>query len=191
MKKAIAAVGVLILAARAEAFPYQESGKAVALAMPAIAVGVALHKRDYKGIAQLAVVTGLTYGTAYALKQIVKSCRPYAKIPTGGCANGAWDSFPSTTSAIASAPSSYMWGRYGWEWGLPMFVVSKYPSWAMQKSKKNKLFDGLATTAISFGYNQIFTTRYHRPGERRMERGWFTDMDGDEEGLNATVGYRF
>ncbi|MDR3528847.1 MAG: hypothetical protein P4L57_16375 [Rhizomicrobium sp.] len=189
MKKAIAGACLLFFAARAEAFPYETSGKAVALAMPVIAVGVALHKRDYKGIAQLAVVTGLTYGTAYALKQIVKDCRPYAK----PCVKGGpgWDSFPSTTSALASAPSSFMWGRYGWEWGLPMFVISKYPSWSMQKARKNKLMDGLATTALSFGFNQIFTTRYHRPGEHVMERGWFGGIDGEDGGAEATVGYRF
>jgi membrane-associated phospholipid phosphatase len=191
MKKAVAGVALLLFAARAEAFPYQESGQAVAFAMPAIAVGVALHKRDYKGIAQLAVVTGLTYGTAYALKQVIKSCRPYAK----PCSHGGsgWDSMPSTTSAIASAPSSFMWGRYGWEWGLPMFVISKYPSWSMQKAKKNKLMDGLASTVLSFGFNQVFTTRYHRPGEQVFpERGWFGDVDGEEDGgVGATVGYRF
>lgn len=189
MNKAIAAVCLLFFAARTEAFPYEDSGRAVAYAMPAIAVGVALSKKDYKGVAQLAVVTGLTYGTAYALKQIVKSCRPYAKPCTHG--GSGWDSFPSTTSALASAPSSFMWGRYGWEWGLPMFVISKYPSWSMQKAKKNKLFDGLATTAISFGFNQIFTTRYHKSWDRRYERGFFSEFDGEEDGGVATVGYRF
>jgi len=191
MKKALVAFCAVLFAMRAEAFPYETSGKAVAYAMPAIAAGVALSKKDYKGLAQLTVVTGLTYGTAYALKQIVKSCRPYAKIPTGGCAGGARDSFPSTTSAIASGPSSFMWNRYGWEYGLPMFVVSKYPSWAMQKAKKNKLWDGLATTAISFGMNQIFTTRYRKPWDHTVERGWFSDFNGEEDGATATIGYRF
>lgn len=191
MKKALAAACVVMFCGEAQAFPYQESGQAVAIAMPAIAVGVALHKRDYKGIAQLAVVTGLTYGTAYALKQIVKSCRPYAKPCTHG--GSGWDSFPSTTSALASAPSSYMWGRYGWEWGVPMFVISKYPSWSMQKARKNKLWDGLATTAISFGYNQLFTTRYRQPGDHSVERGFFSDLTSSDEGdgAKATVGYRW
>lgn len=193
MKRMLIAVCCVALAGGAGAFPYQETGRGVAYAMPAVAAGVALYKRDYKGLAQLTVVTGLTYGTAYALKQIVRSCRPYAKIPTGGCANGAWDSFPSTTSALASGPSSFMWNRYGWEYGLPMFVVSKYPSWAMQKAKKNKLWDGLATTAISFGWNQIFTTHYRRPGDRTVERGFFSQFDSTDDGTGgqATVGYRW
>jgi hypothetical protein len=192
MKKAVAGACLALFAVRAEAsFPYEETGQAVAYAMPAVAVSVALHKHDYKGIAQLAVVTGMTYGTAYALKQIVKSCRPYAKIPAGGCAGGAWDSFPSTTSALASAPSSFMWNRYGWEWGLPMFVISKYPSWSMQKAKKNKLWDGLTTTAISFGYNQIFTTRYRRPGDNTVERGWFSQFTSEDDAPFATIGYRY
>lgn len=193
MKKALAAACLLGFIVPAQAFPYEDSGKAVALAMPAIAATVAISKKDYKGLAQLTVVTGLTYGTAYALKQIVKSCRPYAKIPSGGCAGGAWDSFPSTTSALASAPSSFMWRRYGWEWGVPMFVISKYPSWSMQKAHKNKLWDGLATTAISFGWNQIFTTRYRKPWEVEQERGWSSDFSGAEDGHGglASVSYRY
>lgn len=191
MKKVVlASVYIAVLTSvQAEAFPYEESGKAVAYAMPAVAVGVALSKKDYKGVAQLAVVTGLTYGTAYALKQIVKSCRPYAKPCTKG--GPGWDSFPSTTSAIASAPSSFMWNRYGWEYGLPMFVVSKYPSWSMQKARKNKLWDGLATTAISFGWNQIFTTRYQKSWEKEQEKGWFSSFSGEDGGGYAQVGYRY
>jgi hypothetical protein len=159
--------------------------------MPAVALGVAAYHKDWKGVAQLTVVTGLTYGTAYALKQIVRSCRPYAKIPTGGCAGGAWDSFPSTTSALASGPSSFVWNRYGWEWGLPLFVVSKYPSWALQKAHQNKIWDGLATTGIAWGLNQIFTTRYHNP-EIYERRGVYTEFQSaNDGGLFATVGYRW
>lgn len=162
---------------------WADSGKAVAYAMPAIAIGVAASKKDWKGIAQLAVVTGLTYGTAYGLKQLVKDCRPFAKPCTRG--GGNWDSFPSTTSAIASAPSSFMWSRYGWEWGVPMFVLSKYPGFALGKAKQNKLFDGLAVTAISWGYNALLTTRYRR------NYGFYTDLNGDSGGAYMKLAYRF
>ena len=180
---------VSCLVTRAEAFDYATSGKAVAYAMPAVAAGVTIYKRDWTGLAQLTVATGVTYAAAYGLKQIVKSCRPYAK----PCVHGGsgWDSFPSTTSAIASAPSSFMWNRYGWEWGLPMFVVSKYPSYALQKARRNKIWDGLATTAISWGVNALVTTRYHRPYNKYAERGFYSDFDGDPDGVYAKVGYRF
>jgi len=160
-----------------------DSGKAVAYSMPAVAAGVAVYKRDWQGLAELAVVTGLTYGTAYGLKHLVRDCRPFAKPCTHD--GGDWDSFPSTTSAISSAPSAFMWRRYGWEWGLPMFVISKYPGFAMDKAKQNKLLDGLAVTAISWGYNAIFTTRYH------ANRGFHTDLEGDAGGAYVRVAYQF
>lgn len=167
-------------------FPYETSGKAVAYAMPAVALGVAAYHKDWKGVAQLTVATGLTYGLAYGLKQLVKSCRPYAK----PCAPGGpgWDSFPSTTSAISSAASSFTWRRYGWEWGLPLFVISKYPSYALQKSRQNKIWDGLASTGIAWGVNAIFTTRYKSP----YERGFYSNFDSDGEGgFYGKVGYRW
>ncbi len=164
---------------------WKTSGTVAAYAMPVIAGSVAIYKRDWKGLAQLTVVTGLTYAAAYGLKQIVKSCRPYAKPCTPG--GSGWDSFPSTTTALASAPSSFMWQRYGWEWGLPMFIISKYPSYALQKAKQNKIWDGLATTALAWGMNEIFTTKYHKP----YERGVYTNFDSDGRGLFATVGYRW
>lgn len=151
--------------------------------MPVIAGGVAIYKRDWKGLAQMTVVTGLTYATAYGLKQIVRERRPWQPY---GDHSYTWDSFPSTTSAIASGPSSFMWHRYGWEWGLPMFIVSKYPSYALQKAKQNRIWDGLATTAIAFGYNEIFTTRY------RKERGFSTSLDSTEDGgMHVSLAYRW
>jgi membrane-associated phospholipid phosphatase len=182
-------VAACLLTPGADAFDYGTSGKAVAYAMPVFAGGVAIYKKDWKGLVELSVTTALTYGTAYGIKQIVKSCRPYRK----PCVHGGtgWDSFPSTTAAIASAPSSFLWNRYGWEWGLPAFVISKYPSYALQKSRKNKLVDGLASTAISWGYNTLLVDRYHKHWDQYAERGFYSDLDGDTEGVYARAGYRF
>lgn len=157
--------------------------------MPVIAGGIAVYKKDWKGLAQLTVVTGLTYATAYGLKQLVRECRPYAR----PCAPGDshWDSFPSTTSAIAAAPSSFVWRRYGWEWGLPLFIVSKYPSYALDKAKHNRIWDGLASTGIAWGLNAIFTPRYQDP-EKQQKRGFYSEFDSmNDGGLFASVGFRW
>ena len=113
------------------------AGKAIAYAMPLVAGGIALWKDDWTGMAQLAVVTTLTVGTAYGIKHLVRECRPFEKPCTHG--GPGWDSFPSTTSALASAPSSFIWNRYGWEWGLPLFIISKYTSYSLDKARQNHL----------------------------------------------------
>lgn len=163
--------------------------------MPVVAAGIVAYHKDWKGFAQLTFVTALTYGTAYGLKHLVRECRPYAR----PCAPGAseWDSFPSTTSAIASAPSSFVWRRYGWGWGLPMFIVSKYPSYALDKSKQNRIWDGLASTGIAWGLNYIFTPHFREKdseeedSEKKDRRGFYTNFDGDGGGVFASVGYRW
>lgn len=185
-KRGLAAVSgalALFLTSPAQAAPWAASGEAVAYAMPAIAVGIATWKHDWTGVAQLTVVTGLTVGTAYGLKQIVRECRPFEKpcSPNGP----GWDSFPSTTSALASAPSSFVWQRYGWEWGLPLFIISKYTSYSLDRAKKNRIWDGLASTVLAFGYNEIFTTRYHE------RRSFYTSLDAGPDGVYASVHYRW
>lgn len=189
MKRHWILLAASLLVTQADAFPYKASGQAVAYAMPVIAGGVTIYKKDWNGLAQLTIVTGLTYLSAYSLKQIVRSCRPYAKPCTPG--GSGWDSFPSTTSAIGSASSSFMWRRYGWQWGVPMFVASAYPSYALQKSRQNKLWDGVGSTAIAFGLNFILTPRYQsRDEEKRDRRGFYRDFEGGD-GLFASVGYRW
>ena len=95
------------------------AGTAVAIAMPLIAGGITLYKHDWTGLAQLGTETVLTVGTAYALKQIVKERRP----------DGSdFQSFPSDTTALSASGSSYLWGRYGWRYGLPAFVATQFVS---------------------------------------------------------------
>jgi len=170
----------LSLASSAQATPSAISGEAVAYAMPAVAAGIAVWKKDWTGMAQLAVVTGLTVGTAYGLKQIVRERRPYQD-PLDH--STGWDSFPSTTSALASAPSSFVWQRYGWKLGLPLFIISKYTSYSLDRARKNRIWDGLASTALAIGYNEIFTTRY------RPRSSYYTSFDAGPNGVYASLHY--
>jgi hypothetical protein len=168
------------LAAPAEAAkkpPSATSGEIVAYAMPVLAGGLAAYKRDWHGLAQLTLVTGLTYGTAYGLKQLVRERRPDG---TG------WDSFPSTTSGLASAPSQFVWHRYGWEWGVPFFLVSKYPGYALDRAKKNRIWDSLGSLAISFTYNELLVPRF-KPKQRGVE----THIEADADGIFIKGSYRW
>jgi len=99
----------------------ETSGTGMAVAPPLTAAGVTLYENNTMGFAQLTPKTLFTAGTAYALKNIVHEERP----------DGSDDqSFPSATSALASAGSSFLWGRYGWEYGLPAFALSQFVSYS-------------------------------------------------------------
>lgn len=155
---------------------FETAGTAVAIALPTIAAGITVYKHDRKGLWQLAEETVLTVGTAYALKNIVRERRP----------DGSdWQSFPSDTTALSASGSSYLWGRYGWQYGLPAFAASQFVSWSRVQADKHHWYDTLASSAIAVGYGFVVTSRFQ---ERHHLR---TELDATPEGGVIRIGYNF
>ena len=128
-------------------------GTGVAIALPVTAAGIAWFKHDRVGLAQLAVEGVLTVGTVYALKNIVREERP----------DGSNDqSFPSETTAAAASGSSFLWGRYGWEYGLPAEAATAFVSFSRVEARQHRWYDTLASSAIAAGYGMILTTPFKR-----------------------------
>jgi len=151
-------------------------GDATAVAVPLLAGGVALYKHDWTGVAQLAVEGVLTVGTAYALKNIVRERRP----------DGTdYQSFPSGTTAVSAAGSSFLWGRYGWEYGLPAFMATQFVSYTRVQAKEHHWYDTLASSAIAAGYGFIVTT----PFKKRY--GIDTELSAAPDGAAVRFSYNF
>ena len=128
-------------------------GTGVAIAVPLIAGGISAYKHDWTGIAQLGTETFLTVGTAYALKQFVRERRP----------DGSdFHSFPSGTTALSASGSSYLWGRYGWSYGLPAFFATQFVSYSRVQAKQHHWYDTLASSAIAAGYGYAVTTPFKK-----------------------------
>ncbi len=154
----------------------ETAGTAVAIALPAVGGGIALFRHDWTGAAQLTVETVLTVGTAYALKNIVRERRP----------DGSdWHSFPSGTTALASSGSSFLWGRYGWEYGLPAFAATQFVSYSRIQAKQHHWYDTLASSAMGVGYGYFVTTRFHRRYDI------YTDLDASPNGGFVSFAYKF
>ena len=168
MKKTVLVLCLLAAAAPARAFSVNTTpltstqktietvGTGVAIALPLTAAMIAWRKQDRVGLAQLTAETVLTVGTAYALKNIVREERP----------NGSGDnSFPSDTTALSASGSSFLWGRYGWQYGLPAFAATQFVSYSRVQARPHRWYDTLASSAIAAGYGYILTTpfkkRYH------------------------------
>lgn len=131
----------------------ETAGQIIAIALPATAAGIAYFKDDRIGLAQLAVESALTVGTAFALKNIVREERP----------NGSdFHSFPSDTTALAASGSSFLWRRYGWEYGLPAFAMTEFVSYSRVQARQHHWYDTLASSGIAFGYSYLLGTRYKR-----------------------------
>jgi membrane-associated phospholipid phosphatase len=151
-------------------------GTGVAIAMPLIAGGISYFKHDRMGLAQLTVETVFTVGTAYALKNIVRERRP----------DGSdFQSFPSDTTALAASSSSYLWGRYGWQYGLPAFAATQFVSYSRIQAKKHHWYDTLASSAIAAGYGYVLTTPFKR------KYNIDTSLDATPEGGMIRMSYNF
>jgi membrane-associated phospholipid phosphatase len=152
---ALAACAVLAAMSTAQADTISTAGTGIAVALPVIAAGVSLYQDDRLGLAQLAVDTIATVGTAEALKHIVREERP----------DGAdFQSFPSATSALAFAPAQFLWDRYGWEYGVPAYAAAVFSGYSRVEAKDHHWYDVAASAGFAFGFSKIFTTRYHPPG---------------------------
>jgi membrane-associated phospholipid phosphatase len=170
------AVAPLSAPAEAKGSTIEQSGVDVAIALPILAGGVSLAKDDWNGVAELALDTTTSVGTAYLLKYIVHERRP----------NGANDqSFPSDTSALAFAPAQYLWDRYGWRYGLPAYLAAGFVGYSRVESKEHHWWDVAASAGISFGYSKLITTHYQLP--RDFESGFYATPSS----AYVTLNYRF
>lgn len=153
----------------------ETAGKAIAIALPLLAGGYSAWEGDKTGFAQLTVETLLTVGTAYGLKQFVREKRP----------DGSdYKSFPSATSALAFAPATYMWDRYGWEYGVPMMAAATYAGWTRVNARQHHWYDVGASLGLAIISSKIFTTPY-RP------RGLNYSADLQPDGGMVHLSYNF
>ena len=139
----------------------EDVGTGLSIALPVVAAGIAWEKDDRRlGLAQLAAETVLTVGTVYALKNIVHEERP----------NGSDDkSFPSETTALAASGSSFLWGRYGWEYGLPATAVTGFVAYSRIQARDHHWYDTVASLGISAAYGYVVTTPFQRRYNVRTE----------------------
>jgi membrane-associated phospholipid phosphatase len=152
------------------------AGTSIAIALPLIAGGIALSKDDWHGVDQLGAETVLTVGTAFALKQLVREKRP----------DGSdYQSFPSDTTALAASGSTFLWARYGWQYGLPAFVATQFVSYSRVQAKEHHWYDTLASSAIAIGYSHFVTTRFHQ--RYNIE----TSLSASPDGAQLQMSYKF
>lgn len=151
-------------------------GTGVSIALPVIAGGITLYKHDRKGSLQLMTQTVLTVGTVYALKSIVRERRP----------DGSdFHSFPSETTALAASGSSFLWRRYGWEYGLPAFAATQFVSFSRVQADKHHWYDTLASSGIALGYGYLVTT----PLKKRYNIS--TELEAAPDGAMVRMSYQY
>ena len=155
----------------------ETAGKAVAYALPLVAVGVSLaHHEDWDGVAELGVSTAATLGAAYLLGHIVREQRPD---------HSDFHSLPSDTAALADASADYLWARYGWQYGVPAYAAAIFVGYSRVDAKKHHWYDVAASSVIAFGVNYAIVTRYHENNQYRV----YGSADPDSIGVRFTMNW--
>ena len=95
----------------------KKSTDVLCLAPDATGLCLALAKHDTEGLKQLGLSTATCLAVNYGLELCIKKDRP------DGTGHHA---FPSTHTAVAVNGTTFLWKRYGWQWGVPAAVVSSY-----------------------------------------------------------------
>ena len=141
----------------------------------ATALGVAIAKHDTRGLKQLGLSTATCLAVNYGLELCISKDRP------DGTGHHA---FPSTHTAVAFNGSTFLMKRYGWQWGVPAYVVSSFVAWGRVYTNRHDWWDALAGAAVGAGSTFIFT----RPFVKEVDVSIVPTTFGDHAyGLTTTI----
>lgn len=176
MKQVLAILLVLCcLSAHASDNFVKKSTDVLCLLPDATALGVAIAKHDTEGLKQLGLSTATCLAVNYGLELCIKKDRP------DGTGHHA---FPSTHTAVAANGTTFLWKRYGWQWGVPAAVVSSYVAWGRVHTDRHDWWDVLGGAAIGVGTAFIFTRPFVKDVDLTVTPTAFGDTG---YGLTATL----
>jgi len=129
----------------------EDLGHYTQLGLPLSALGISLIKGDKSGTIQLVKSFAIETAVVILLKKGIDRTRP----------NGGRFSFPSGHTAISFMSSTYLWKRYGWEYGLPSTILAAFVGYSRFGIDEPVHFfsDVVAGSIIGIGSSWIFTKR--------------------------------
>ncbi|MDR7127999.1 membrane-associated phospholipid phosphatase [Algoriphagus sp. 4150] len=133
-------------------------------AMPALALSSTFIWKDrQKGTYQFSKALAGTFALMYGLKLITNKERP----------NGENNnSFPSGHTSVAFASAAFVQKRYGWEFGIPAYLLAGYVGYTRIEANKHDSVDVLAGAAIGVGISYLFTKRYDEEKKLGISSGF-------------------
>jgi membrane-associated phospholipid phosphatase len=141
------------LHARREGAFFTQAGDVLQVALPASALGYSLIVKDMDGVKSWCLSVGSSVVLAYGLKYAVERPRPYQEPGERG------RSFPSGHTAAAFAGAACWQRRYGWETGIPAYVLAAATGYSRIWSGNHYLSDVAAGAVIGTVFPYIFTKR--------------------------------
>ncbi|MCX7117319.1 MAG: phosphatase PAP2 family protein [Legionellales bacterium] len=123
--------------------------------MPLSGAAASLFLKDYQGVLQLALATGVVQGTTEVLKQVVNERRP-----NGHCCS----SFPSGHTSLAFTGASFVHFRYGFKYSIPLYIGSMYVAYNRVQIKAHHIYDVAFGAGLAVAGTYLSTTKYKLDG---------------------------
>lgn len=154
---------------------HKTTGDILVVAMPALALGSTFIWKDgEKGTYQFSKALAGTVALSYALKLTIKKERP----------NGENNnSFPSAHTSVAFASAAFVQKRYGWEYGIPAYLLAGYVGYSRVEANKHDGWDVVAGAAIGIGMSYLFTKPYEKNKKFKIASGFVENT--------PTIGFRY
>lgn len=140
----------------------KRSTDVLCLAPSATGLIKAIAQDDRKGIIELGLSSATGIALNYGLNACIKKERPEMPFEADWSDHHA---FPSTHTMAAFDGATFLMRRYGWQWGVPAYVVSTYVAWGRVNAGKHDWWDVLSGAAIGAGSALIYT----RPFVKKLD----------------------
>jgi membrane-associated phospholipid phosphatase len=136
---------------RAQKNNIEKSGKILRIGLPATAVVTSfVLEGKKKGVLQAAATFGTTFLTTHLLKRVIDKERP----------DGEKYAFPSGHTSISFSAAAFMQKRYGWNYGIPFYLLAGYVGWTRVNADRHDYWDVLGGAAVGIGCAYLFTKPY-------------------------------
>lgn len=141
---------------------------------PVASLAAVIVFQDWQGLKQGAFASATSLALTYGLKYVVDKERP----------DGSNDkSFPSLHTSISFTGATFLYRRYGWEYGVPACIVASYVGWSRTHAKKHDWWDVAAGAAIGIGSDFLYT----RPFARKYKLSVSPVMGNQHMGVYASL----
>lgn len=142
-------IGAALPAAASEK-GWDDAGTIAKNALVVAAFGVPAVQGDWEGVLEAGGSIGGTILITQGLKEAFPSRRPDGSDTK---------SFPSGHTSTSFAAAATLHNRYGWESGLPAYVVASFVGLSRVEAKRHRVGDVLVGAAIGTATGHLVTTK--------------------------------
>jgi membrane-associated phospholipid phosphatase len=129
------------------------AGDVIQIALPAAAfTSTIIWQGDDKPHWQFVKTMAVSVVVTHSAKHIINKQRP----------NGGNYSFPSGHTSAAFTGAAFIQKRYGWNAGIPCYVLASFVGWSRVYANKHDYWDVLGGAVVGIGSAYLFTKKYQK-----------------------------